>query len=145
MIILKNNNVITGLTLNKVTLKGEQYPTANDGVFGEQSDDFAIYVEMNFWDGSDTLYGYNLIPEGVMVGDINGDSDVNAKDAVLLSQIIVRIPVDYTLDAADCNGDGQINVKDSVLLAQYLAGWDVELGVATGGGDVEIPGDDLVG
>ncbi|MBO5280251.1 MAG: endoglucanase, partial [Clostridia bacterium] len=46
--------------------------------------------------------------------------------------------------AADCNGDGEVNAVDAVLLAQYIAGWDVELGVTAGGGDIEIPGSDLL-
>ena len=61
-------------------------------------------------------------------GDLNGDTKVDIKDAVLLAQYLAKWDVTIDKTAADCNGDGEINIKDAVLLAQYLAKWDVTLG-----------------
>ncbi len=84
-----------------------------------------------------------------MAGDLNDDMIINAKDTVLLAQILAKWEVIANLVGADCNGDGTVNAKDSVLLAQYLAGWDVELknpgGTGGYGGDVDIPSDGIFG
>ncbi len=61
-------------------------------------------------------------------GDSNGDSEIDAKDAVLLAQHLAGWDIEFELYAADCNADDSIDAKDAVLLAQYLAGWDVVLG-----------------
>ena len=66
--------------------------------------------------------------EAINYGDLNGDGDINAVDAVLLAQKLAGWDVDCDELAADCNGDDIINAVDAVLLAQYLAGWDVSLG-----------------
>ncbi|MBO5280719.1 MAG: InlB B-repeat-containing protein [Clostridia bacterium] len=72
-----------------------------------------------------TLYA---VWEAINYGDLTGDGDINAVDAVLLAQKIAGWDVDCDELAADCNGDDIINAVDAVLLAQYLAGWDVSLG-----------------
>ena len=64
-------------------------------------------------------------------GDVNCDSKINTKDAVLIAQYLAKWKVNITsegLEAADVRKDGVINAKDAVLLAQYLAKWKVELG-----------------
>ena len=66
--------------------------------------------------------------EAINYGDLTGEGDINAVDAVLLAQKIAGWDVDCDELAADCNGDDIINAVDAVLLAQYLAGWDVSLG-----------------
>ncbi len=61
-------------------------------------------------------------------GDLNGDTEVNAIDAVMLAQKIAGWDVELDETAADCNGDGEVNAIDAVLLAQFIADWDVVLG-----------------
>ena len=61
-------------------------------------------------------------------GDINGDTKVDIKDAVLLAQHLAKWEVSINDSAADVNADGKVDIKDAVLLAQYLAKWDVILG-----------------
>ena len=62
----------------------------------------------------------------VLLGDINGDGEVNAKDSNLLKQMIAG---SYKAEsgsapaiAADVNGDGEISAKDSNLLKQMISG-----------------------
>ena len=112
-------------------------------MFGVQAADFAVYVTPDATVGA-TLYGYTVVVDGGTAGDLDGNGDINAVDAVVLAQILANWDVEYNATAADCNGDGDVNAMDSVLLAQYLANWDVQLGIVAGGGDIEIPGGDLL-
>ena len=138
-----SNNVIVGFELDKVSLKGITLPVADDGVFGVQSAEFVIYVTPDATVG-DTLYGYTVVVDGGTAGDLNGDGEINATDSVILAQILANWDIEYNVSAADCNGDGEVNAVDTVLLAQFIAGWDVQLGATASGGDVEIPGGDLL-
>ena len=75
-----------------------------------------------------------LVVNGILIlsktvpGDLSGDGEINAVDAVTLAQVIAGWDVDCDALAADCNGDGEVNAIDAVLLAQKIAGWDVILG-----------------
>ena len=60
-------------------------------------------------------------------GDINGDGQVNNRDATRLFQFLAGWNVEVDKNALDVNGDGRINNRDATLLFQYLAGWDVEI------------------
>ena len=50
-------------------------------------------------------------------GDLNGDSNINVSDIVLLINLILS--GDY-LDSGDINLDGNINIQDVVLLVQII-------------------------
>lgn len=60
-------------------------------------------------------------------GDINGDGNVNNRDAARLMQHLAGWDVEYVAAALDVNIDGIVNNRDAVRLMQYLAGWDVEI------------------
>lgn len=62
-----------------------------------------------------------------VVGDVNGDNQINNKDLALLMQYLNEWDVQVDDIAADTNGDGEINNKDYALLMQYVNEWDVEL------------------
>jgi len=65
-------------------------------------------------------------PSDVVSGDVNGDADVNAKDANLIKRIIAgALEIEAGSDAfnaADINGDGEINAKDANLIKRIIAG-----------------------
>lgn len=62
-------------------------------------------------------------------GDINGDTNLNLKDLVVLAQAQAGWKnVKYRTEAVDTNGDGYFTLADVTHFAQYLAGWGVELG-----------------
>ena len=64
-------------------------------------------------------------------GDVNGDGEVDSKDAVLLKKYLAGFEdAIERLDqnAADVNGDGSITSADAVRLLKALAGYDVILG-----------------
>ncbi len=68
-------------------------------------------------------------PNSVVIGDLDGDSELSDWDGVLLARYLagwnVEIP---TLDALDIDGDGEITDWDGVVLDRYLAGWNISIG-----------------
>ena len=62
--------------------------------------------------------------ETVTMGDANGDSRINFKDAILVLQLASgRITADDVNTAAmDVNGDGRFNFKDAILMLQLASG-----------------------
>ena len=65
---------------------------------------------------------------GVLLGDVNGDGNVNMQDATILSRYLADWNVEPDLAAADVNVDGKVDMQDVTLLRRYLAGWDVTFG-----------------
>lgn len=57
-------------------------------------------------------------------GDINEDSKVDTKDAILLFRYVAGWDVDVDTAALDVNGDNKITTKDAVMLFRYAAGWE---------------------
>lgn len=67
----------------------------------------------------------------VLIGDTDGDGDIDALDAVAVLQYVAGWDLGNTFvtAAADTDADGEIGALDAVLVLQYVAGWDVTLGV----------------
>ncbi len=68
---------------------------------------------------------------GFVYGDVNGDGEVDVKDAVLLKKYLAEFEdAVNSLDkgAGDVTGDGDITSADAVRLLKALAEYDVELG-----------------
>lgn len=61
-------------------------------------------------------------------GDVNGDSVLNLKDAVLIRRYLADWDVAIDEDAADVDDDGEVTLQDVTLMNRYIAGgWNVEL------------------
>ncbi|MBQ3194540.1 MAG: InlB B-repeat-containing protein [Oscillospiraceae bacterium] len=63
----------------------------------------------------------------VVVGDVNGDGNVNTQDRMILTRYLARW-TGYGEDsinaaAADVNADGRVNTQDRMILTRYLARW----------------------
>lgn len=83
------------------------------------------YINVYFTDGwASTVFSMTA----GMLGDVNGDGEINGKDTILLSQHLAGWDVTIDLRTADVNHDGKVDGKDQILLSQHLAGWDVTLG-----------------
>lgn len=60
-----------------------------------------------------------------ILGDINADGRINAKDATMILQYstgILSPEKAFLKEAADVNSDGKINAKDATLILQYSVG-----------------------
>ena len=60
---------------------------------------------------------------GYILGDADGDGDVNAVDATLILRKLAAIPsgTDFDKLAADVDGDGEVTSIDATLLKRYIA------------------------
>ena len=64
-------------------------------------------------------------PRKSALGDINNDSEVNAKDRMMLTRYLAKWSGYENIDmtAADVNNDGEVNAKDRMVLTRHLAKW----------------------
>ena len=62
--------------------------------------------------------------EPVMLGDVNGDGELDARDLTRLKKYFAgTVQLDEAgLKAADCNGDGELDARDLTRLKKYFAG-----------------------
>ena len=62
-----------------------------------------------------------------LLGDINGDGELNNKDVTRLIRYIKYNDVTVLEDALDVNGDGEVSNKDVTRLIRYIKYGDVEI------------------
>lgn len=72
------------------------------------------------------------VPVYTVVGDMDGNSQLNAIDLILLQKAVLGVPFQYNEKSADMNKDGKINIKDLVALKEELSKPD------EGGGSEDI-------
>lgn len=63
-------------------------------------------------------------PVSVILGDVNGDKEVNVNDATLIQKVsadLLTLSAEYA-KAADIDGDGSISIKDATLIQKYIVG-----------------------
>lgn len=88
-------------------------------------------LRMNvFLSEKDSLEAYRWVSLGEstgepVIGDVNGDGEINVLDVVRVVDIILEMdppPTEYEFWAADCNGDSTINVLDVVGIVGIILG-----------------------
>lgn len=60
-------------------------------------------------------------------GDVNGDGNINNRDASAILKHLSGYNVSIVISALDVNGDGKINNRDASAILKYLAGYEVVL------------------
>ena len=62
--------------------------------------------------------------ENIMLGDVNGDSEINVTDIAMVAAHIKGIKAldENAVKAADVNGDGDVNVTDIAMIAAHIKG-----------------------
>ena len=67
---------------------------------------------------------YEVLNSRGLIGDLNGDGEINSTDYSLLKRYILRkidtFPVSDDLWSADLNGDGDIDSTDYSLIKRYI-------------------------
>ena len=61
----------------------------------------------------------DTIVEFFLLGDVYVDGKINARDVIILMNMVVMPPVETTL-AADMNGDGVVNARDVIILMNLV-------------------------
>ena len=82
---------------------------AGDGIDGNSVSIFVTVIEAPVVD--------------TVIGDVNVDNRVNAKDATAILQYVAKMrdESEIVLKAADANADGRVNAKDATTILQYVA------------------------
>ena len=57
-----------------------------------------------------------------MIGDLNSDTEITAKDATVILQGVAGMITDLNDTVADVNGDGEVTAKDATQVLQFVAG-----------------------
>ena len=64
---------------------------------------------------------FNIVVDNMVMGDANGDSDVNVSDIVeIVNSIMGKPSAKFVKAAADLNGDGEVNVTDIVMVVNII-------------------------
>lgn len=120
--VLWSNSIQNGETVIVLTVK------AKEDIVEEKSEQTVTAEVYSQTDKENPTSGDCTVKvQNIMIGDLNNDGVVNAKDRALLNRYVAKWDGYTTLenpDAADINGDGSINAKDRVLLNRYVAKWD---------------------
>ena len=75
-------------------------------------------------DGMPYLRGVGNLQPTIRVGDVNGDNEIDFRDAQLIIQYEAGLTTltDNEKTAADVNGDGEVDFRDAQLILKYEAG-----------------------
>ena len=73
---------------------------------------------------TDNLDVYAVYSKSILLGDVNGNGNINTADAVLILKYAAEMVVlDCTsFTAADVNHDDKVNTSDAVMILRYAAG-----------------------
>jgi metallophosphoesterase superfamily enzyme len=74
----------------------------------------------------DATYIATYTTAAVLLGDVNGDGKINARDARALLRYIAGLVDESEIDlsAADYNHDGRVNARDARAILRFIAGLD---------------------
>lgn len=68
---------------------------------------------------------FNIVVDNIIMGDANGDEEVNVTDIVeMVNCIMSRPSARFVEVAADLNGDGEVNVTDIVMVVNIIMAAD---------------------
>lgn len=98
----------------------------NDGHIWKNTTYASVLADMQNWLTKRIAKLDVTFAETVFVmGDVNGDGEVNISDAVaLLRYLAGDESVNIIIGNSDMNGDGTVNISDAVTLLRRLAGYD---------------------
>ena len=116
------NKKITGTSgaLLNVILNVASTHTA--GTFGANIDNI-VFTKTNGTQIKLNSAKFNIEVHKAMLGDANGDGEINVGDIVeIVKDILHKTTSRFIREAADVNDDGEVNVTDIVLVANIIMG-----------------------
>ncbi|MBQ2729229.1 MAG: leucine-rich repeat protein [Clostridia bacterium] len=115
---------LTGLSVVAVMSDGTYEPiTVGYTVSGFTSNSVGTVTVTVSYNGYTASFELSVV-KYYMIGDVNGDANLNALDSFMLAMIVCQaeFPSEDQLVTADINGDGKINAIDSNLMRRVIAG-----------------------
>ena len=89
--------------------------------FGETKTYYArIYIVDVYNNKVYSEYSNQLSVEGNLIGDANGDKEVNITDATIIRRYSHNLSTEIYLKNADVNNDGEVNEVDANIIENYL-------------------------
>ena len=80
-----------------------------------------LYVPVGTKSKYETAKGWNMFAGISVLGDVNGDGDVNASDIQTIADYIMgRNPESFVFNNVDMNGDTKVDAADLVLLVNMV-------------------------
>ena len=124
----KNGNKVQHQGMAEVSIPCKD---ENAKVYRVESDNTLTDMQAVYKDGYLKFYTEHFSdyvvasPRKSVLGDINNDSEVNAKDRMMLTRHLAKWTGYENIDmtAADVNNDGEVNAKDRMVLTRHLAKW----------------------
>ena len=68
------------------------------------------------------------VKQSILIGDVNGDGNVDVADATVLQKYINKEAISINIEVADTNGDGNINIQDATQIQKYITKFVTVLG-----------------
>lgn len=110
----------TGSENGAADILGEQGVSISGGIFSKPvSEEHCApgYEPMEMGSGGP----YGVIEKRIILGDVNGDSNIDSSDAVLILHAVSTETTDEILESADVNHDGKVDSSDVVLILCYVS------------------------
>lgn len=91
-----------------------------------------LYASVDIYDAV-REYTVTVSEDIYILGDANGDGEVNIVDATAIQQYIAGLPVvdTFSINAADVDGDNTVTIVDATNIQRYLAGLSAPSGIGT--------------
>ena len=109
---------------------------------------FNTFAAENGSEGNTSILGYKSIlaeteDNNVLIGDVNGDNNVNSIDLVYMKKYILGLvdtfPAETGLYCADVGGNNQIDAIDLAYMKKYLLGMIKDFPKSTNNTDLSTP------
>ena len=91
----------------------------------------------DYFDSNDT-YTEDAVKDSGIIGDVNGDNELNAIDLVILQKYLKGEIFSISETAADINGDGNISKLDAYALLNLIKGENKGTGDVNNDGKINV-------
>ena len=120
---LQGNNYVIGVDNDTIQVFDKQATGLLEGIDAEKTYDI-VAVFGDYYNNRAQLFPVSITEAStVMIGDVNGDGEVNVSDVVALANFAMGETTEgFNKEAADLNNDGEVNVSDVVALANQVMG-----------------------